>query len=240
MSQIYFPRALPAANEEPASKSLPSINIYKALFFLFTQSQPAYTRSMTIPDCQTVVFCDTAAKCQSAATALGACPVSVLDCEGHNLGAAGGTLSVIVLRATTADARTYLIDVPHLSPTSLQPIADLLHAPAIRKVVFDGRMDFSALRHHALRAELRNVLDLQLIVVMSRFARGETCATQRRRLRSFLKTDELHTRPRLYAQVHRLGSLDGCIAEHAVVPRNTGTPIKTKGESRSGPPSSYS
>ena len=56
---------------------------------------------------------------------------------------------------------------------------------------------------------------------MSRFARGETCATQRRRLRSFLKTDELHTRVRLYAQVHQLSSLDGCIAEHAVVPRNT-------------------
>ena len=164
----------------------------------------------------------------------------VLDCEGHNLGVSSGTLSVIVLRSATPDARTYLIDVPHLSPASLQPVLDLLRAPAIRKVVFDGRMDFSALHHHALRAELRNVLDLQLVDVMSRFARGETGETQRRRLRSFLKTDELHTRPRLHAQVHRLSSLDGCIAEHAVVPRKAGKPIKTKGESRSEPPSSYS
>ena len=154
---------------------------------------------MRIPDCQTVVFCDTAAKCQTAAATLGTCPVLVLDCEGHNLGAAGGTLSVIVLRSATADARTYLIDVPHLAPTALQPIVDLLRAPAIRKVVFDGRMHSSALHHHALRAELHHVLDLQLVDVMSRFARGETWATQRRRLRSFLKTDELHTRPRLYA-----------------------------------------
>ena len=84
------------------------------------------------------------------------------------------------------------------------------------------------------------MLDLQLVDVMSRFARGETGETQRRRLRSFLKTDELHTRPRLYAQVHRLSSLDGCIAEHAAVPRKAGKPIKTKGESRSEPPSPYS
>ena len=55
---------------------------------------------------------------------------------------------------------------------------------------------FPALHHHTLRAELRNVLDLQIVDVMSRFARGVTWATQRRRLRSFLKTDELHTRPR--------------------------------------------
>ena len=176
---------------------------------------------MRIPDCQTTtaVFCDTAAKCQSAATSLGASPVLVLDCEGHNLGVSGGTHSVIVLRGATRDARTYLIDVPYLAPASLQPIVDLLHSPTIRKVVFDGRMDFSALYHHAPRAELPNVLDLQLVDVMSRFVRGETWETQRRRLRWFLKTDELHTRPRLYAQVHRLSSLDGCIAEHAVVPR---------------------
>ena len=164
---------------------------------------------MRFPDCQTVVFCDTAAKCQSAAATLGACPVLVLDCEGHNLGAAGGTLSV--LRSVTADARTYLTDVPHLAPIALQPVADLLRAPAIRKVAFDGRMHSSALYHHPLHAELRNVLDLQLVDVMSRFARGQTCATQQRRLRSFLKTDELYTRPRLYTQVHRMGSLDGAL-----------------------------
>ena len=81
-------------------------------------------------------------------------------------------------------------------------------------------MDFSTLHHHALRAELPNVLDLQLVDVMSRFARGETWETQRRRLRSFLKTDELHTRPLLHTQVHRLSNLDGCIAKHAARDRS--------------------
>ena len=98
---------------------------------------------MGIPDCQTAtaVFCDTAAKCQSATATLSAYPVLVLDCEGHNLGVSGGTLSVIVLRGATADARTYLIDVPQLSPADLQPVVDLLCSPTIRKVVFDARMD---------------------------------------------------------------------------------------------------
>jgi exonuclease 3'-5' domain-containing protein 1 len=129
----------------------------------------------------------------------------------------------------TADSQTYMIDVPRLTLTSLQPILDLLRSPNIQKIVFDGRMDFSAL-YHELGVELQNVLDLQLVDIMSRFARGEGWETQRKRLRSFLKTDELQTRPQLYVQVHRLNGLDGCIAEHAVIPRIAGKPFKSKGE----------
>ena len=194
-----------------------------------------------LPECQdtqAAVFCDTAAKCQSAAAALEGSPALVLDCEGHNLGVSGGRLSLILLRGVTADSRTYIIDVTQLSPTSISPILDLLCSPTIRKVVFDGRMDFSAL-YHELGVKLQNVLDLQLVDIMSRFARGEGWETQRKRLRSYLKTDELKTRPQLYAQVHRLNSLDGCIAEHTVLPRKGGKPIKTKGEFRSEPSSPY-
>ena len=89
-------------------------------------------------------------------------------------------------------------------------------------------MDFSALYHHELRVELRNVLNLQLINVMSRLARGGGWEKQRRWLLSCLKTDELHTRPPLYAQLHLLSSLDGCIAGHAVIPRKVGKPIRPK------------
>ena len=174
------------------------------------------------------VICDTAEKCQTAATALETSHSLVFDCEGDNLGTSGGRLSVILLRGVIADSQTYIIDVPRLSLTSLQPILDLLRSPNIRKVVFDGRMDFSAL-YHELEVELQNVIDLQLVDIMSRFARGEGWETQRRRLRSYLKTDELRTHPQLYAQVHRLGGLDGCIAEHGVIPRNVGKPVRSKG-----------
>ena len=223
-------------------KSLPSTLyvIYRAPsnFPPPTPSQPASPIcKMMIPECQdtqTAVFCDTAAKCQSAAAALEASPVLVLDCEGHNLGVSGGRLSIILLRGVTADSRTYIIDVSQLSITALRPILDLLCSPTIRKVVFDGRMDFSAL-YHELGVELQNILDLQLVEIMSRFARGEGRETQWKRLRSCLKTDELQSRPQLYAQVHRLNSLDGCIAEHAVIRRKVGKPIKVKGEFWSRP-----
>ena len=178
---------------------------------------------------QTAVFCDTAAKCQTAAVALETSSAFVLDCEGQNLGASGGRLSIILLRGVTADSQTYIIDVPQLSLTSLQPILDLLRSPNIQKIVFDGRMDFSAL-YHELGVELQNVLDLQLVDLMSRFTRGERWERQWKRLRSCLKTDELQTRPQLYAQVHRLSGLDGCIAEHAALPRKAGKPFKPKGE----------
>ena len=186
---------------------------------------------MTIPQCrpntQTAIICDTASQCQTAATALETCPAVILDCEGHNLGTSGGRLSIILLRGVNADSQTYIIDVHRLPPTSLQPILDLLRSPNIRKIVFDGRMDFSAL-YHELGVELQNVIDLQLVDIMSRFARGEGWKTQWKRLRSSLKTDELRTRPQLYAQVHRLNGLDGCIAEHDVVPKKAGKPFKSK------------
>jgi exonuclease 3'-5' domain-containing protein 1 len=66
---------------------------------------------------------------------------------------------------------------------------------------------------------------MQLVDIMSRAARREGCETQRKRLRSYPKTDELHTHPQLYDQVHRLSGLGGCIAEHAVIPRRNGKPI---------------
>jgi hypothetical protein len=190
---------------------------------------------MTIPvySCQdaqsTAVFCDTAAKCQTAASALETSLVLVLDCEGHNLGTSSGKLSLILLRDATADSQTYIIDALRLPLTSLRPILDLLRSPNIRKIVFDGRMDFSML-YHELGIELHNVLDLQLVDIMSRFTRGEGMERQGRRLRSWLKTNELRTQPQLYFQVHRLNGLDGCIAEHAIIPRTTGKPIKFKGE----------
>src|SRR5258706_8920154 len=131
---------------------------------------------MTIPQCrpdtQTAVICDPAAQCQTAVTAFEACPALVLDCEGHNLGTSGGRLSIILLRGVTADSQTYIIDVTQLTPPSLRPILDLLLSPSIQKIVFDGRMDFSAL-YHELGVELQNVVDLQLVDIMSRFARGE-------------------------------------------------------------------
>ena len=179
------------------------------------------------PDSQTAIICDTASQCQTAATALETCPALVFDCEGHNLGTSGGRLSIILLRGATADSQTYIIDAIRSPPTSLRPILDLLCSPNIRKIVFDGRMDYSAL-YHELGVELENVIDLQLVDIMSRFARGEGRKTQWKRLKSSLKTDELRTRPQLYAQVHRLNGLNGCIAEHDVIPRKAGEPFKSK------------
>jgi hypothetical protein len=181
---------------------------------------------------QTVIFCDTATKCQTAAVAFETSTALVLDCEGDNLGTSGGRLSLIILRGVSPDSQTYIIDVPQLTLTSLKPILDLLRSPNIQKIVFDGRMDFSAL-YHELGVELQNVLDLQLVDIMSRYARGEGWETQRKRLQSWLKTDELKTCPQLYFQVHRLSGLDGCIAEHAVIPRKAGKPFKPKGQFQS-------
>jgi exonuclease 3'-5' domain-containing protein 1 len=47
----------------------------------------------------------------------------------------------------TANSQTYIIDGLRLFLTPLRPILDLFRSLYTRKIVFDGRMDFSALYH---------------------------------------------------------------------------------------------
>ena len=54
---------------------------------------------------------------------------------------------------------------------------DILSSNSVTKVVFDGRMDFSAL-YHEQNVEVQNVLDLQLVDIDSRVIRGEDMSLQ--------------------------------------------------------------
>ncbi|KAE9382344.1 hypothetical protein BT96DRAFT_774712, partial [Gymnopus androsaceus JB14] len=97
----------------------------------------------------------------------------------------------------------------------LQPLFDLLTNQDILKILYDGRMDFSAL-YHGFGVKLVNVIDLQLADVKSRYVRGETRERQSQRQRRCFSFKQVNV-PRnayKYDDVHVLQGLGPCLVDH--------------------------
>ena len=163
-------------------------------------------------------------------------PILILDSEGRDLGLVGGALSIITLRTTAADPQTYLFDAQSLSTTALNDIFGLLSSPKIQKIVFDGRADFSAF-YHEYGIELYNVIDMQLVDIKSRQARGEKSDEQLKRLCGAFAPREVWKNRDLYGQVHKLSSLEKCLREHQCVGSEDGGDLRPKGTRTSFLPS---
>jgi len=154
--------------------------------------------------------------------ALKSSPEVMMDCEGMDLGQQGGSLSLISLRTTgTESSKTYLIDVISLTNDELRPLFDIIQSTSPRKVVFDGRMDFSEL-YHGRGITLHDVLDLQLVDVDSRRQRGEDEDEQLRRLSPYLHRREIFGQRNSYTKVHKLCGLEQCLREHKVIGNGLG------------------
>lgn len=158
------------------------------------------------------VFCDTEAILNEALPKLQGSSTLILDCEGVNLGRQDGSLSLIILRTTyPSSAQTYLVDVVSLSPSALDHVFNLLRSSNVLKIVFDGRMDFSAL-YHGHGVELQGVLDLQLVDVASR---RESPREQFGRLGRYLNRGEVNGNKRMYVDIHKISGLAECVREHS-------------------------
>lgn len=165
------------------------------------------------------LLCNTGAILTAALPVLQGCSTLILDCEGLQLGERGGSLSLVTLRTTApSPVRTYIIDIVSLPRTSLEPVFDILRSSNVCKVLFDGRMDYSAL-YHGHGVEMNNLLDIQLIDVASRQTRGEGQAAQFRRLQKYLPYISFNANIEAYQQVQKLSGLNECAKEHT----STGT-----------------
>jgi exonuclease 3'-5' domain-containing protein 1 len=124
---------------------------------------------------------------------------------------------LISLRTTgTESSKTYLIDAISLTNDNLRPLFDIIQSSSPTKIVFDGRMDFSAL-YHGRGITLHGVLDLQLVDVDSRRQRGEDEDEQLRRLSPYLHRREIFGQRNSYTKVHKLCGLEQCLREHKVI-----------------------
>lgn len=165
-----------------------------------------------------IVVCGTARSVKDAEAVLSVSPTIFVDCEGVNLGVHGGTLSILSLGVIPRDSpqrlNIYLIDVSCLSRVLLSPIFDLLASPKVTKVLWDGRMDYSAL-YHGFGVRMRNVIDLQVVDILSRESR-DTPEQHLQRFSGYIRASLLRgskSRQR-YAGLHRLNSLLCAVKEH--------------------------
>ncbi|EKM51747.1 uncharacterized protein PHACADRAFT_127582 [Phanerochaete carnosa HHB-10118-sp] len=176
--------------------------------------------SASCPTRPRVSVCDDAAVVVEAIKALQPYSCIACDCEGLSLGEMGGSLSLIALGgipASEADSiQVYLFDAIKLGKDGLQPVFELLRSPGHKKIVFDGRMDWSELYHRYGGVELAPVLDLQLADVESRAVRGGGEDEQLARLSPYCHRNEVQSQRNSYRLVHRLSGLSGCLAEHGV------------------------
>ncbi|KAH8112410.1 ribonuclease H-like domain-containing protein [Phellopilus nigrolimitatus] len=136
------------------------------------------------------MLCTTNESVEEAVPILSNAEYLILDCEGRDLGCANGALALLSI-GTPHASHIYLFDVLALPHRSLQILfnAVLSHTAAARgktKVVWDGRMDYVEL-FYSYSCPIENVLDLQLVDVLSRKGRGESDYVRMRRMgrRSF-------------------------------------------------------
>jgi exonuclease 3'-5' domain-containing protein 1 len=176
-------------------------------------------------------YCDKEIDILEATKSLQACPIVFLDCEGEDMGVQSGHLWLISLgTASPGSQRIYLFDVLAIGTEGLKPIFDILASNRIQKVVFDGRMDQSAL-YHEYGVTMQNVLDLQLADVKSRPRRGEKRGSKEQldRLLRYIPRSEIDTNRALYQKVQRLVGLGEAVREHKV--RVNEVALATKGRS---------
>ncbi|KAJ3737447.1 ribonuclease H-like domain-containing protein, partial [Lentinula guzmanii] len=160
------------------------------------------------------ILCDTPESFSSAIAVLQTFSLLVIDCEGLNLGTHHGSLSLLTIRPIAPqNSQNFIFDFVALT-FSLQPLFSILTNPSILKILYDGRMDFSAL-YHSYHIDLDPVLDLQLVDICSRFARGGySVASHRQRLLRCFSYSQIRQNKDRFKNIHILQSLGGCLEEH--------------------------
>ncbi|KAF7305842.1 3'-5' exonuclease domain-containing protein [Mycena chlorophos] len=136
------------------------------------------------------------------------------DCEGVDLGTQGGSITLLSF-GTPGSPVIHLVHIPPIGMARLRPIFDLLESNKIQKVVFDGRMDQSALYYECGRVPLRNVVDLQLVALRVQ-RRGQEPGAKRQlwRLTQFyLPKEVVAEQQNLYRHVHKLPGLARIVEE---------------------------
>ncbi|KAI0092671.1 ribonuclease H-like domain-containing protein [Irpex rosettiformis] len=164
------------------------------------------------------VFCGTVKSVKDAQKVLSTSQTIFMDCEGVELGVDGGSLSILSLGVIPPNSpqtlNIYLIDVAHLSLGHMRPVYDLLASRNVTKVVWDGRMDYSALCHN-FGVRMQNVIDLQIVDILSR-AERDTPEQHLERFKGYIQKsilEKAEAKSR-YAKLHRLSGLFQSVKEH--------------------------
>lgn len=161
-------------------------------------------------------YCVDAATVAHAAQVLARSPFLIVDCEGKNIGASDGVLSLVCIGTANAE-HIFVFDVLALrarTAPALAHVLDLLADPALKKVMWDCRNDFFEIAA-TYGVTLQGVLDLQLAEIDARTSvRGEKEWKRIARLSGRrLPMPLIKQNPDLFAGVHNLQGMDACLRE---------------------------
>jgi hypothetical protein len=171
-------------------------------------------------------LCDSPEGLMKAVNVLESCSIIAFDCEGLDLGAEGGKMSLLSCKPLgTESSKSYLIDGLAFTIEQLRPLLSILSNEAIHKVVWDGRMDYSEL-WHGYAIELKGTLDLQIADIVGRQVRGEGVNEQMERLCSgrFIAPSHVRRNKNNYAAVHRISGLKGAAEDFGFLPKRERKP----------------
>ena len=159
-------------------------------------------------------FCANGPAVAHAARVLASSPFLIIDCEGKNIGASDGVLSLVCIGTANAE-HIFVFDVLALrAPNALAQVLGLLADPSVKKIMWDCRNDFLEIAD-TYGVLLQGVLDLQLAEIDSRMSvRGEKEWKRIGRLSGRrLPLPLVKQNPDLFAGVHSLQGMDACIRE---------------------------
>jgi len=157
------------------------------------------------------VYCDSPATYASAVWVLRTAPYLILDCEGYNLGRAGGSVTLICVGTPFAE-HIFLFDLlsPLITGRDVYYLLQLLCDPTLLKIVWDGRMDYLEILT-SYGVALEGVLDLQVVEVASRQAvRGERDRDRLERLGRSYISQQLAKKPEQMQDLHAVIGLQRC------------------------------
>lgn len=154
-----------------------------------------------------------------ATRVLASSPFLIVDCEGKNLGAADGVLSLMCIGTANAE-HIFVFDVLALRSRNalawLGRVLDLLADPSLKKIMWDCRNDFLEISA-TYGVALQGVLDLQLAEIESRASlRGEKEWKRIARLAAGgrrLPLPLVKQNPDLFLGVHSLQGMDACLRQ---------------------------
>ncbi|KAH7926586.1 hypothetical protein BV22DRAFT_342711 [Leucogyrophana mollusca] len=172
-------------------------------------------------------YCNKADTIAYALRILVASPYLIVDCEGKNIGATDGVLSLMCIGTARAE-HIFVFDVIALKPfhSHLMPLLTLLRNPNVHKIMWDCRNDFLEIAQ-MYETKLQGVVDLQLAEVESRrTVRGEKEFRREGRLAyggRRLPLRVVQNDKELFRDVHAVQGMDGCLRE---------TGLSTRGKDR--------
>ncbi|KAJ3980231.1 hypothetical protein F5890DRAFT_758310 [Lentinula detonsa] len=137
----------------------------------------------------------------------------VIDCEGLNLGSSWFSFRPQYLSYCPTKSSEFSLRFcrSHFLPPAL---FSFLTNPSILEILYDGRTHFCAL-YHTYHIDFNPGLDLQLVDICSRFARGDySVASHERRLLRCFSQKQIRQNKDRFQNIYVLRSLGRCLEEH--------------------------